>query len=185
MSHIRTIAYFAYGTLQSGFANHAKHAEDLSRPLGQYRTEQPYPLAVPNEAACPNPGCPFVHRVGALLNDPGDGQNVEGEVFLVTVDALGRLDKLESYRPEDEALSIYLRRPVLVAPIGGGALMEAQVYFIADPEPYRQLLADGRASTVDRYLPELAESVLKACCRADPDHTGPHDVTSPFESQTL
>jgi gamma-glutamylcyclotransferase (GGCT)/AIG2-like uncharacterized protein YtfP len=171
------IRYFAYGTLQRGFPNYARFADDLGEPLGRYRTAQPYPLVVPSRAACANPGCRYVHRMGVLLPDAGAGVPVEGELYDVDADALARLDKLESYRDDDEVGSTYLRRRIQVVPVdGGGAPVEAEVYFVADAAPWRALLDRGEADAVPWYKLEYAEGPLKDCCVADPDHAGPHDV---------
>lgn len=172
--------YFTYGTLQTGYPNHASHAEDLGPSLGRYRTVEAWPLVVPLAPSCPNPGCRFDHRIGALLERAGQGECVEGELFEVSGETLERFDELENYRPQDEAHSTYLRRSVRVEPVSGGEGREAQVYFIVDAAPYEQLLQRHGAEVVGRYTLEMAQGRLKACCRRDPDHEGPHEARSPF-----
>src|SRR5262245_55773106 len=135
----RDVHYFAYGTLQRGFANHERYARELGAPLGRYRTLDAYPLVVPREAACTNAGCRYVHRMGVLLPDRGDGQRVEGELFAIEPSTLGALDELEA---------AYVRRSVPVEPLAGGAAVDAQAYFIVDADPWRALLAGGRADAV-------------------------------------
>lgn len=179
----REIFYFAYGTLQRGFQNHDAFADELGEPLGHYRTAEPYPLIVPRRAACTNPGCRFVHRMGVLLPDRGAGVPVEGQLFAVEPGTLERLDRLEHYDPGDEAASTYLRRSVAVEPLDGDAApVEAQVYFVAAADVWRGLLERGGADVVPRYERELAEGPLKDCCTRDPGHDGPHDVIDPFSN---
>lgn len=163
----RDVHYFAYGTLQRGFANHEPFARDLGEPLGRFRTVDRYPLVVPREAACTNPGCRFVHRMSALLPDAGEGERVEGELFAIERGALSRLDELES---------AYVRRRVSVEPVAGGEAVEAEVYFVQDVAPWRALLGAGLADAVARYELAHAEGPLKQCCVDSPGHDGPHDV---------
>lgn len=163
----RDLRYFAYGTLQQGFSNYERFAGDLGVPLGRYRTVEPFPLVVPREPACTNPGCRYAHRMGVLLPDAGSGRRVEGELFAIEAGALARLDDLES---------AYVRRPVPVEPLEGGERVEAEVYFVADAEPWRALLAAGRADAVARYERAYAKGPLKRCCVERPGHEGSHDV---------
>ena len=163
----RDVRYFAYGTLQQGFANHEHYAGELGAPLGRYRTVDAFPLVVPRSPACTNPGCRYVHRMGVLLPDRGDGQRVEGELFAIEAATLAALDELEA---------AYDRRRLLVQPLDGGAAVEAEVYFIADADPWRALLRSEHADAVARYEREHAEGPLKRCCREYPGHDGPHDV---------
>jgi gamma-glutamylcyclotransferase (GGCT)/AIG2-like uncharacterized protein YtfP len=179
----RDALFFAYGTLQRGFPNYGPFARDLGEPLGRYRTAEAYPLVVPRRAACANPACRYVHRIGALLQDAGAGVRVEGELFAVTTSALARLDRFESYRADDEAGSAYVRRRIEVAHVEGGDPVEAEVYFVADGAPFRALLARGEADAVARYELEFARGPLKHCCAVDPNHAGPHDVVDPLSLQ--
>jgi gamma-glutamylcyclotransferase (GGCT)/AIG2-like uncharacterized protein YtfP len=173
----RDVRYFAYGTLQTAFPNHGAFADDLGAGLGRYRTVEPYPLVVPLQSACANPGCRFVHRMCALLPDAGTGLPVEGELFAVDPATIERLDRLESYRADDEAGSAYLRREVRVAPLDqDDEPVDAQVYFVAAVAAWRRLLERGEAEVVARYTKDLAVGPLKECCRREPGHPGPHDV---------
>lgn len=177
----RELLYFAYGTLQRGFPNYEPFAADLGEPLGRYRTVDPYPLVVPLRLACANPGCRFVHRMCALLPDPGAGVPVEGELFAVAPSAIERLDRLESYLPDDEAASTYLRRRIGVVAIDGdGEPVEAEAFFVAAADAWRRLVEQGEAEIVARYTRELADGPLKPCCRERPGHEGPHDVIDLF-----
>jgi gamma-glutamylcyclotransferase (GGCT)/AIG2-like uncharacterized protein YtfP len=163
----RDVRYFAYGTLQRNFSNYERFAGDLGEPLGRYRTVEPFPLVVPREAACTNPGCGYVHRMGVLLPDAGRGHCVEGELFAIEPGALAALDELES---------AYVRRRTPVEPLDGGEPVEAEVYFVADAAPWRALLAAGAAAAVARYERAYADGPLKQCCVRRPGHDGPHDI---------
>ena len=175
----RDIFYFAYGTLQRGFPNHERFAAELGEPVGRFRTAAPYPLVVPHQAACTNPGCPYLHRMAALLPDEGEGVHVEGEVYVGEASTIERLDLLENYVGQDEAGSTHLRRSVRLTPLeGDGAPVEAHAYFVASTAPWRDLLDRGEAVLVARYGLELAEGRPKECCRRNPGHEGPHDVVA-------
>jgi gamma-glutamylaminecyclotransferase len=76
---------FVYGTLKEGFPNHAVNP---GRRLGTtYRTKRSFPLYVvslPNEDRAP-----------WLVNSPGRGYQVSGQLFEVDPAALGALDAFE------------------------------------------------------------------------------------------
>ncbi|KAI4332350.1 hypothetical protein L6164_017267 [Bauhinia variegata] len=78
---------FTYGTLKRGFSNHTL-LQDLVRTgdaafVGTYRTAQSYPLVC------------GPYRVPFLLNIPGSGHPVEGEMYAVSSRGLARVDELE------------------------------------------------------------------------------------------
>ena len=76
---------FVYGTLKEGFPNHHRNAG--RRRAGTYRTRQPYPFYVvklPNEDRAP-----------WLVNRPGQGLRVSGQVFEVEAQTLRTLDAFE------------------------------------------------------------------------------------------
>lgn len=89
------VAYFAYGTTQKGFAQHRRFAELLGEPVGRVRTVSAHAVVVPRRAACSNPGCPYVHRMAALV--PGvKPLRAEGDLFVIPGDAVAALDRLET-----------------------------------------------------------------------------------------
>ena len=90
--------YFAYGTTQQGFPHHRELYDLLGEPVGRFRTVEPYAIVVPHAAACSNPGCRFVHRMAALVRGDWD-VHAEGDVFLVSDEALAALDRLELSGP--------------------------------------------------------------------------------------
>ncbi|PQM39481.1 putative gamma-glutamylcyclotransferase [Prunus yedoensis var. nudiflora] len=78
---------FTYGTLKRGFWNHSL-MQELMRSgdavfLGNYRSEEKYPLVC------------GPYRVPFLLNMPGLGQRVMGELYAVSSHGLARMDELE------------------------------------------------------------------------------------------
>ncbi|PON49504.1 Gamma-glutamylcyclotransferase, AIG2-like [Trema orientale] len=84
---VKVKVIFTYGTLKRGFSNHPL-LQDLIRSgdavfLGTYRTKLNYPLVC------------GPYRVPFLINLPGSGQPVLGEVYAVSAPALARLDELE------------------------------------------------------------------------------------------
>ncbi|XVE90398.1 hypothetical protein DITRI_Ditri20bG0074500 [Diplodiscus trichospermus] len=78
---------FTYGTLKRGFSNHVL-LQDLMRTgdavfKGTYQTVEKYPLVC------------GPYRVPFLLNMPGSGQRVTGELYAVSAAGLARVDELE------------------------------------------------------------------------------------------
>ncbi|MED6157984.1 hypothetical protein PIB30_028694 [Stylosanthes scabra] len=78
---------FSYGTLKRGFSNHHL-LQDLMRTgdasfIGLYKTSQRYPLVC------------GPYKVPFLLNLPGSGHNVHGELYSVSARGLARMDELE------------------------------------------------------------------------------------------
>ncbi|XP_078438559.1 putative gamma-glutamylcyclotransferase At3g02910 [Wolffia australiana] len=93
---------FTYGTLKQGFSNHGLvqemiHAGEASF-VGIYRTADRFPLVC------------GPYRVPFLLNIPGKGQQVWGELYEVSSRAIERMDELEG-----TSSGHYERLPVLVA----------------------------------------------------------------------
>ncbi|KAL2549222.1 AIG2-like family protein [Forsythia ovata] len=109
---------FTYGTLKRGFYNHML-IEDLMRTsdavfLGDYSTIESFPLVV------------GPHGIPYLINLPGSGHRVRGELYSVSSDrGLARLDELE--RIDD---GHYERLPVEVTAEDGGEKVAAvEAYF--------------------------------------------------------
>lgn len=76
---------FVYGTLKQGFPNFFRNSGH--RIGGTYRTQRPYPLYVvqlPNEDRAP-----------WLVDLPGQGQQVAGEVYAVDAALLAAMDTFE------------------------------------------------------------------------------------------
>ncbi|XP_010558617.1 PREDICTED: putative gamma-glutamylcyclotransferase At3g02910 [Tarenaya hassleriana] len=94
-----TTLVFTYGTLKRGFSNHVV-MQDLIRSgdasfRGVYRTLDKFPLVC------------GPYRVPFLLNFPGSGHRVIGELYAVSPRGLARLDELEGI-----TLGHYVRLPI-------------------------------------------------------------------------
>ncbi len=105
---------FVYGTLKEGFANFGINAG--RRLPGTYRTVQKYPLYIIGE--------PFLPW---LVNQPGTGENVLGQLFQVSEQVLQNMDVLEQIDEE----GWYARVEIEVEEVGaqGKLPMRAFVYF--------------------------------------------------------
>ncbi|KAK7407157.1 hypothetical protein VNO78_08834 [Psophocarpus tetragonolobus] len=113
---------FAYGTLKQGFPNHYLMEELMSKDeavlIGRYMTQEAYPLV------CGPHGIPY------LINLPGWGHRVKGEVYAVSEGAVVVLDEFEGV-----SVGCYERLPVVVVEVeveveeGGGGRVEAEAYW--------------------------------------------------------
>jgi gamma-glutamylaminecyclotransferase len=116
-----TLLLFVYGSLKEGFPNH-HHNHGRRRP-GDFLTAVPYPL------------CLYNGQLPCLLDEPGQGLRVKGQVFEVSEAELSRMDRLEridepgGYRrvaievigPDDDAplqAQVYVQSRALLAPPG-------------------------------------------------------------------
>ncbi len=72
---------FVYGSLKEGFPNF--HINRGRRLPGEFRTCQPHPFYLVDG------GLP------CLLNEPGQGLHVQGQLFEVDAEALAAMDRLE------------------------------------------------------------------------------------------
>ncbi|KAK4748473.1 hypothetical protein SAY87_015059 [Trapa incisa] len=119
---------FTYGTLKKGFANH-RVMQDLIGSndavyLGRYSTERSFPLV------CGPYGIPF------LVNLPGQGHRVSGELYAVSPRGLSRVDDLEG-----TSVGYYERSTIRVHRLeqsdaeenrsggGSGLVIAAEAYF--------------------------------------------------------
>ncbi|NP_001187488.1 gamma-glutamylaminecyclotransferase isoform X1 [Ictalurus punctatus] len=83
MTHI-----FVYGTLKKGQPNHYRMLDSTkgnAKFLGCARTVEKYPLVIADK-----------HNIPFLLNVPGEGQRVQGEIYSVDDPMLKFLDWFES-----------------------------------------------------------------------------------------
>jgi gamma-glutamylcyclotransferase (GGCT)/AIG2-like uncharacterized protein YtfP len=173
--HGELVPYFAYGTTQKGFAHHRRLAAVLGEPVGRVRTVSAHAVVVPRRAACSNPGCPLVHRMAALV--PGfEPLRVEGDLFLLSDDAVAVIDRLET-----GSEAPYVRERIAVVSTDGAGTQTALAYVARDPGRWRALVELGEAEALSKYPRDLAASTWpKDCCVRSPGHSPPHDVVDPL-----
>lgn len=97
----RMACVFVYGTLKRGQPNHKVLRDRMNGCAafrGRGRTLEPYPLVIAGE-----------HNIPHLLNLPGQGQRVAGEIYAVDERMLSFLDEFEG------CPDMYQRTPVRVA----------------------------------------------------------------------
>ena len=165
------IPYFAYGTTQRGFTHHRWLASLLGEPVGRFRTVEAHAVVVPREAACSNPRCEYVHRMAALVAGFAP-LRAEGDLFLVTREALVVVDQLETAGP-------YVREEIAVEDGSGPRL--AHAYRAREPDRWRALVERGGADALTAYPRELADvERRKECCVRAPGHPPPHEVVDPL-----
>jgi len=103
---------FVYGTLKRGFQNYESGLAD-AHCAGRFRTAEKFPLVIGGKWFSPN-----------LIDEPGNGYRVYGEVFDVTADCLAVLDRIESvHRPNG-----YKRIRIAVEPDAGGSAIDVWAY---------------------------------------------------------
>lgn len=124
---------FAFGTLKKGFPLHERGLS-CARFLGAYRTRERYPMLIAGPWFAP-----------MMLDEPGAGFQVVGELYEVDDRAIPALDRLESVgRPG------HLRKVIEVEPAEGGSPCPALAYMkareLADPahSDYLQIYEDRR-----------------------------------------
>ncbi|CCV05676.1 conserved hypothetical protein [Mesorhizobium metallidurans STM 2683] len=105
---------FVFGTLKRGFALHEKGLIGATY-LGRYRTGQPYPMVIAGQWYAP-----------MMINRPGDGMRVWGELYEVEADRFAILDALESVGNPGN-----FRIAIDVVPDAGGSSIRAIVYMKA------------------------------------------------------
>lgn len=107
---------FVYGTLKRGFPNHP--LLERATLLGTARTRESWPLVIAGSWYVP-----------CLLEHPGQGHRVRGEVYAVDAETLAALDELEGVGDPEG----YDRKPIEVESEPGGERLEVQVYFKREP----------------------------------------------------
>jgi len=135
---------FIYGTLKKWFHNHDDYLS-AARFLGQYQTVAAYPLVV-NGARC----------VPCLVDRPGEGFQVSGELYEVDAALLKRLDALEAVGQPGG----YRRRTIQVVPADDPTPKPLDVLaYLMDPEnvkdprtPYLQAYSREQAAKYRRKL---------------------------------
>ncbi len=105
---------FVYGTLRRGFGNHRIMQRAGGRFFGDAVTRTPFPLVVD--------GLPY------LLERPGEGFPVEGELYRIPEYGWEDLDRLEGHP------HFYRRR--VESFLVGGEVVQAWVYFLSRDDGY-------------------------------------------------
>jgi gamma-glutamylaminecyclotransferase len=105
------IPLFVFGTLKRGFPLHDQGLRQ-ARFIGVYRTVAPYPMFVAGPWFAP-----------MLLNQPGAGRQVKGELYEVDAARLALLDALESVGQPGN-----LRVIVAVEALESGVARSAWIY---------------------------------------------------------
>lgn len=125
---------FVYGTLKRGFRNaHWNQA----RYLGRFRSLQRYPLLVLGPACLP-----------WLSEQPGEGEQVLGELYEADATGLARMDELEELDKADW----YRRGEIALESENGHERTNAFVYF---GSPARAARETVHAGPVVEYTMEL------------------------------
>ncbi|MBH9552883.1 gamma-glutamylcyclotransferase family protein [Inhella gelatinilytica] len=132
---------FVYGTLKQGFRNHPVNQGE--RVAGEFTTVQPLPLYIVGPRYLP-----------WLVNQPGEGYPVHGELYEVNDEGLARMDELEALHLPDW----YVREPVQVRE-PSGRLWSCQVYF---GSASRLQLDAVHAGPLPAYTQEHAEQRVAA-----------------------
>jgi len=127
---------FVYGTLKEGCANF--HINTGRRVGGAYVTRERFPLCILGD-----------YRIPWLVDRPGEGEHIVGQLFEVDAEGLARMDRLERLGEP----GWYTRRPIEVRehPHLAGRTVEALVYFGAAERPGREVV---HAEGLQEFLPE-------------------------------
>jgi len=140
---------FTYGTLKRGFSNHQLLQELASTGdasfVGAAVTASPLPLVC------------GPYRVPFLLNLPGEGDRVAGELYAVTPRGLARLDDLEGV-----SRAHYERLPIAVhLAEGGSARVDSAVAYYA----HRDYAAELWRRSGGKGYPEYSHAVADGYVR--------------------
>lgn len=129
---------FMYGTLKKGFPNHDRYMQSAEK-LGNYRTVENYPLVLIGQRYVP-----------CMINTPGEGDHIEGELYEVDDDCLKRLDALERIKKTDG----YRRLRIKVRSVEkhNAVIVEAHAYLIAP-----KFAKDRRSDNLKTYRLEDAK----------------------------
>ena len=119
---------FIFGTLKRGFPNHGFNHGTLL--LGRSCTAEKYPLYLVGDRHSP-----------WMVNDPGAGYQVHGEVFSVDQDALDEMDQLERVNQPDG-----YQRVVIKVLDQTGQLRDAETYMKPLSLLKNQEITDGPLS---------------------------------------
>ena len=147
-----TVLLFVYGTLKQGFPNH--HLNRGRRLPGVFRTCLPHPLHVVR--------LPHEDRAPWLLDAPGQGLPVQGEVYEVDAADLPAIDRLE----EEGRPGGYRRQAVDLEDPADPARRLTAFAYLKPPDDLAQCLA--QEGPFDIYTPALARGYWLGRLHAGP-----------------
>ena len=128
---------FVYGTLKKGFPNHDNYMESAKR-LGKYQTIEKYPLVLCGARYVP-----------CMINSPGKGHHVEGELYEVDDECLDRIDALERIQDSDGYKRAVIG--VSLSESGGQDITEALAYLMPPDQ-----VTDRRSNELKAYERDAA-----------------------------
>lgn len=130
---------FVYGTLKKGFPHHARYL-GTARWIGDFKTLRPFPLVLNGERCSP-----------CLVDAPGAGKRVRGEVYEVSPEVLAALDRLERTGATDG----YRRRSIVAVPLDDRMTKRLTVYaYLKSPH----LVDAPQSADLSEYTRELGAS---------------------------
>ncbi|XP_010538504.1 PREDICTED: putative gamma-glutamylcyclotransferase At3g02910 [Tarenaya hassleriana] len=113
---------FVYGTLKTNHPNHFLMEDLITRNdavfVGHRATRSPHPLVV------------GLHGIPYMINLPGSGHRVRGELYAVSKRGLARLDELEGIEVGHyERLPIEVAAATVTEEEGSDGIVAAEAYF--------------------------------------------------------
>ncbi|KAK9274856.1 hypothetical protein L1049_022110 [Liquidambar formosana] len=144
---------FTYGTLKRDFPNHYLLQDLIGKNdavyLGTFITIDEFPLVI------------GPHGIPYLLNLPGSGHRVSGELYAVSARGLVRVDELEG-----TSVGHYERLPILVRAesvgegCGDGAVVNAEAYY-AHRSYAEEMWRKKGEKGLNAYAAEVAKEYVK------------------------
>lgn len=134
---------FVYGTLKEGFPNFSLNPG--RRVPGSYRTRQPFPFYVVQ--------LPVEDRAPWLVNDPGQGVQVLGQVFEVDDATLEAMDRFEEVGVPTGYVRLELELEPADESDASGEALRAHAYMKESHQLVHCLLVEGPFAD---YTAELA-----------------------------
>jgi gamma-glutamylaminecyclotransferase len=156
-------AVFVYGTLKRGFTNYTRYlgvAETFGKAsfIGNAKTVEHFPMVVRS----PNP--PVSSGAPLLMDVPGVGNHVLGEVFVVDDTTLAALDLLEGVNT-----GRYYKRQLDVHLLDNDSeVLYCTAYFAPACEELLELSTHPCYTTEhhDKYQPKALRADIRMLCRA-------------------
>ena len=133
------VRVFVYGTLKAGFRNQHWNG---ARLIERYRSLERYPLLVLGPSYLP-----------WLSEQPGQGEQVIGELYEADAAQLAKMDELEELDKPDW----YRRGEIELEPERGGEVLTALVYF---GSPVRAAIETVHAGPMSEYTMEIEQRFL-------------------------